>query len=94
MTKTVKKLLDPPGIKIITDTGWFYDSGTSRPERGLRDYRRFITFRTRPNFEEMKTIKDFLKNNECPGWTPILETEIKSDAFFCFRFSTCWDSSD
>jgi hypothetical protein len=75
---------------IISDTGW---SGKEFARfRGITDYERIIEFGRVLTAEERARIKEFLQNDNCPGWTGVEINQM--DQFGKYKFLTTWDSSD
>jgi hypothetical protein len=86
----LKEIFD--SIPKVSDSGWSMDERSSRPMRGIRDYKRTIEFNNRPTDKEFKRIVTYLERDNCPGWTGV--GCMKTDNEKKFIFYTTWDSSD
>jgi len=83
----------PDFVKVVEDSGWSFDEGSSRPSRGIRDYNRKTRFERKPTDEEMTLFKELLSLDKCPGWTGIY-AKAEDVAGTTYTFRTTWDSSD
>ncbi len=68
---------------------WKLSKRTSRPRIGLRDYSRYIKTKRSFSKEELKTITEWLRRKDCPGWTGVLAKRAQDG----YLFYTTWDSS-
>lgn len=83
--------ISQPWMSLVTaDTGWSLNNLTSRPNRGIRDYDRTITFTRVLSANEQSAVAKYLANVDCPGWTGVTCRPGGTD----YRFSTTYDSSD
>lgn len=78
-------------LPLVSDSGWGLDAATSRPMRGIRDYWRTMRFERDLGRGEMERLNEWLKRDECPGWTAISVRRKKEGVYL---FGTTWDSSD
>lgn len=80
----------------VSDSGWTYEAKSSRPERGVRDYSRTVSFPNMPSFADLQEVCQWLKEGNCPGncgvWTNQCEPEKNHTNTYIFY--TTWDSSD
>jgi hypothetical protein len=74
----------------MTDTGWYYDTYTSRPERGLRDYRRRIMFDSKISDDDAQNYACKLKDGQ-PGWFTVEWHRLSGNEI---QFTSYADSSD
>lgn len=77
-------------VLIITDTGWRY-AKTARPNRGLHDYEREITFTRELTVAEQSSFEELMRKQDNPGycwWT------FKRIGPSTYRMTTTMDSSD
>lgn len=81
---------DFEGLPIENDSGWELNKRTSRTMRGIRDYDRTIKFDRELTEQEIKTLRAYLENVDCPGWTGVSMGKNGLE----YRCHTCWDSSD
>lgn len=86
----------PEDVKILEDSGWKHDTFSSRPSRGINDYRREIKFADQLSDDQLKAVCRWLECDNCPGWTG-----VKAQLLFGsnstpveYRFHTTYDSSD
>lgn len=78
-------------MKRLADTGWIEDKSTSRPSRGIIDYNRDITYDMQLTEEEIRSEKDDLAKDKCPGIWGVSCQHVKDSNY---RFRTTFDSSD
>jgi len=83
----------PDFVKVVEDSGWGHDKGTSISHRGINDYNRRVRFERKPSDEEMTLFKELLSLDKCPGWTGIY-AKGEDVAGLAYTFRTTWDSSD
>lgn len=79
-------------FELIEDSEWKLNERTSRPQRGIRDFDRKMSFKHPINGDQFTVIETYLRGDNCPGWTGIT-TKANADNTVLW-FSTCWDSSD
>lgn len=101
LTRIIKGDISFP--KVIKDSGWEFNTGSSSPGRGIRDYDRYVEFGAPLSTEQMKLVQDLLHHgaffdtdgnvveSKCPGWTGIM---VRSSGGARYRFLTTYDSSD
>jgi len=77
-------------LNVLGDSGWNLCT-TSFPIRGIRDFERRIQFHEPLNDEELSLVIQWLKTDQCPGWTGVACLIEKNNTY---RFFTTWDSSD
>lgn len=78
-------------LPVVSDSDWRINNLTSRPQRGIRDYDRFIKFERDLTVDELDKLVQWLAENNSPGWTGIWSKKVSD---FEYRFQTTWDSSD
>lgn len=91
----LKARIDAELPKVLKDTTWNHDGGTSIPNRGINDFRRSIRFERELTDPEMQLLTEWLQRDHCPGWTGIdVRRYTDSEPGVEYGFSTTWDSSD
>lgn len=80
----------------VLDSFWNLDEHSSRPQRGIRDYRRTFVVPREPSVGELELVREWLQHDQCPGWTGIsLGCKPQGETGeFLIHCSTTWDSSD
>ena len=80
----------------IADSGWILNNKTSIPHRGILDFDRTVTFTSPLSNEELDNVCEWLRTNQCPGWTGVRvhhEYTRRCDPG-TYVFYTTHDSSD
>jgi hypothetical protein len=83
-------------LPIVKDTDWVQQP-SSRPQRGIIDNAREITFGRHLTQDEFEGVKKYLAADAYrrgKGWTGVTGYRIDARPEYTYRFTTTWDSSD
>lgn len=75
---------------LTEDTGWKY-AAKARPDRGLHDYERFLSFSQALSPDEEKRVENFIREFDNPGYCWWNFKHLGSNRY---RLATTMDSSD
>lgn len=81
------------GIELEQETKWEVVGGI--PRRGITDYLKTIYSKIALSDADLSAIKEYLQENNCPGWTEIRIRKLgQENNLHKYSFATTMDSSD